>query len=357
MNSIPRLAPLFPFLFLSLLLCLVPVVPAHASADSEWQEILRLDAGPNIRLKERSTAVEAAHAHLLLQQKAMETFLARYPSDPRANDANMRLAAILITLGKLDNRADMVKRGESIYTAIESATNTPASRRADAAFALASLQMQGMRDRVTGLPLQKPIAGLVRSFAAQYPDDRRSPRLLVEASTVCDSDPALKTALLNEARALSKQDDLNARIADDLKRIGFLGKKIDLSFDTIGGGHIDIADGSAPVTALLFWAASSPQSVIWLRDFRDFARSYRDRGLRVVAISLDDQRSTLDSMREQLHLTWPIAFDGKGWRGPLARPFGINAVPTLWLIDSNGVLRDLNARDTYRDQIPALLGR
>jgi hypothetical protein len=48
-----------------------------------------------------------------------------------------------------------------------------------------------------------------------------------------------------------------------------------------------------------------------------------------------------------LNFTWPINFDGKGWENAVARPLGINALPTVWILDKRGILRTLNARDSY----------
>ena len=56
-----------------------------------------------------------------------------------------------------------------------------------------------------------------------------------------------------------------------------------------------------------------------------------------------------------LKITWPTAFDGKGWQNSIAREFGVNTIPTLWLIDKKGRLAYLNARDTYELKTRELL--
>ena len=53
-------------------------------------------------------------------------------------------------------------------------------------------------------------------------------------------------------------------------------------------------------------------------------------------------------------LTWPVAFDGKGWESPLVRGLGINALPTVWLLDARGRLRSLNALENTVAQIRQL---
>jgi hypothetical protein len=58
---------------------------------------------------------------------------------------------------------------------------------------------------------------------------------------------------------------------------------------------------------------------------------------------------------KSLHLIWPTAFDGQGWQNAIARKFGINTLPTLWLIDRKGNLASLNARDSYQLKVNELL--
>jgi hypothetical protein len=60
---------------------------------------------------------------------------------------------------------------------------------------------------------------------------------------------------------------------------------------------------------------------------------------------------------EALQISWPVDYDGKGWQNTIARKFGVNTLPTLWLIDREGRLVSLNARDNYELKINGLLLR
>jgi hypothetical protein len=55
------------------------------------------------------------------------------------------------------------------------------------------------------------------------------------------------------------------------------------------------------------------------------------------------------------NITWPQHFDGLKWESPLVSRFGIMSIPTLWLIDKRGVLRDLNPREKLVEQVEKLL--
>jgi hypothetical protein len=51
----------------------------------------------------------------------------------------------------------------------------------------------------------------------------------------------------------------------------------------------------------------------------------------------------------------PVYFDGKSWESPLVRKFGVNALPTVWVIDRRGILRSLNAGENLADVVEALV--
>ena len=59
-------------------------------------------------------------------------------------------------------------------------------------------------------------------------------------------------------------------------------------------------------------------------------------------------------MMESFGITWPTYFNAKGWESDLVRSLGINAIPTLWLVDKRGVLRSINARDDFETTLRLL---
>jgi hypothetical protein len=70
-----------------------------------------------------------------------------------------------------------------------------------------------------------------------------------------------------------------------------------------------------------------------------------------IAISLDQSPEILTTYLKAHHLGWPAYCDGKGWNSPLARGFGINSLPTVWLVDESGILRRLNVRGDWDEAI------
>jgi hypothetical protein len=334
---------------------LVLLIPPRLSAGvaEDWRYIVSLDAGPKKKPTTRDEAALFARNHFLIQRKAIEQFLARYPNDSHVFDARLKLARILAADGKMGNDQSEVDDALRLLGDLEKTPGVPRESLADAGFARASLLMQNQEGNTQRT--RESIIWSARNFTAKYPGDRRGPRLLVEAATVCDDVPNQKRDLLEEALRLTDEEALRRRIADDLRRLDLLGKPLNLKMTALGGGEIDLARLRGYVVVLIFWSVDSPHSLLWLRDFRSSWETLPKDQIRVVTVSLDENPKTLDSRLRELHADWPTHFDGMGWQSPVARSLGINALPTVWILDKKGILKTINARSSYETWIRQLL--
>ncbi len=325
----------------------------NAGVAEEWAYILSLDSGPKKKPTTHDEVALLAKNHLLLQRKALEGFLAKYPKDARAFDAKLKLARILAAEGKIANDQREVNDALVLLGELEKTPEIPRERLADVGFARASLLMQSQ----TGgsAQVRESIISCAQNFCAKYSGDRRGPRLLVEAASICDEVPDQKRSLLQEALRLTDEQPLRRRIADDLRRLDLLGKPLNFKMTPLSGGKVDLATLRGYVVVVIFWSADSPHSLLWLRDFRTSWETLPKDRLRVVTVSLDQSQKVLQSRLRELRANWPTHFDGLGWRSPIARSFGINALPTVWILDTKGILRTINGRSNYETWIRQLL--
>jgi hypothetical protein len=338
----------------NIFLCLIAMASLHASSDEDWRVIVAMDSGPAKQPKTLDQAQSFARAHIAKNRELLEAFVRDHAADPRVFDARLRLTSILATTGKMDKKQSLVDEAMRVFQALEKDSSAPVEKRADAGFRRVCLFMQSQ----SGLESEnrRDIVAAAKNFQARYPADRRTPRLLVEVATICDNDPDLKRKLLEEARGISKEEPLNRRIADDLKRLDLIGKPLPLHFQTVQGGSFDIKDCKGSIVFLIFWSGASAPSLLWIEDFRlALAKMPRAR-FEVVTLSLDkDPSIPLDRIKELGISTWPTGCDGQGWSGAVARQCGINSLPTVFLIDQHGVLRATNVRMSYESWIRKLL--
>ena len=333
-----------PILFI-VALSILPL-PAHAGADADWKGIQALDSGPKQKPASAEQASLFARNHFLLQRRALEDFLKLYPSDARAPQAKIRLADIYAAEGMMDNDPARVGQAVALFQKVASDPTASPTDRANAAFRKASLQMQ----TVPGGPEKNPesVAAIAEKFAAAFPADPRGARILVEAATVCDSHPETKRRLLEQAKAAASEESTKHRIADDFRRLDRLGKPLEFKAPGLDSGEVDLAASRGKPTLLVFWASQSPQSLLWLRDFRQSYDKLPKGSLNVVTFNMDENRGEAKQRFQALNANWPTAYEPGGWNAPTPRSLGINALPSVWFIDSEGILRSLNAKTSWK---------
>jgi len=339
--------------FSALLLLLCLSAPALAeTADEAWANIETLRKGPGTPPADApEQVVSMAREHLAKQEKALESFIAKYPSDPRRHEAVIELSGVTATLAaSLSDRNRMDKAIRDL-AAVERDKDAPSKTRADAAFQRITTTMQTVvaagQSRSGELSgARNLIYDAAGNFATRYPEDKRSARLLAEAATLFDDLPDRKRKILEQASLLARDDGTKRRVADDLKRLGLLGKTGNVSFDTVQGGTFSLADQRGKVVVLVFWAGWSPPSVAWLAGLADEARDWPANRVAIATVSLDERRQNCTETLRKLAIgQWPTACSGKGWEDPVARSLGINAMPTVFVYDTEGKLRSLNARE------------
>ena len=334
----------------SILLNLLVYLMSASLIHADWSTVTALDL-PVTKLSPNPLKAKAAMKERFEKQIAVnEAFLKEFPNDSHAYESQLRLTVAEARLGSLEQDQRAVDDALSRLMQLEKQAPDE-SQRAEAMFRRISLQWQNLGND----PDQRRERAVTSAqiFATAFPQDRRAARLLAEAESLCDNHPEQKKPLIVQALALSKEESLTLRLQDDMKRLDQLGNVVSLSFQSTAGKNIELSDYRGQVVALVFWAAESAPCLLWMKDFSNYASNVE--GLKVIGVSLDKDRADLDAALSALKITWPVAFDGKGWQNSIARQFGINAIPTLWLIDKQGRLQALNARDNYQFTINSLL--
>lgn len=327
----------------------------RADADQDWRKITALDAGPQQQEqpKTRDEALKATLAQLALQEKALRDFITDYPRDSRGLEARMRLSHLLAIRSDLENNEALYKDALKILDDLLASPAVPRDKLPDVAYARITLFMH--RAQNPNEQESNALLSQILKFKADYPDDPRNFDLLVEIASAYDSDPAKKRDLLNEAVRYADTQDRKDRLNDDFKRLDMLGKPLALKFDSIQGDPVDIASYRGKVVLVYFFAGWSPPSVLGLQQVKAIVEDFPKNKFQLLGISLDDKKAALQTIITRFGLTCPIYFDGKAWKSPLVRSLGINALPTVWLVDKKGNLRVLNAINNTEGLVRALM--
>ena len=71
---------------------------------------------------------------------------------------------------------------------------------------------------------------------------------------------------------------------------------------------------------------------------------FKDKGLTVVSVSLDENKEKWLKAIEDDGLTWTHVSDLKGWHSEVVKLFNIDAVPTIFVLDANNRIIAKNLR-------------
>ena len=88
---------------------------------------------------------------------------------------------------------------------------------------------------------------------------------------------------------------------------------------------------------------------------KEIYTKYHPKGFEILAVSFDKEKDKLKEFIADEKMTWPQYFDGLGWENKIGQKYGISSIPTVWLLDKKGNLRDLNGGKSLAAKIEKLL--
>ncbi|WP_068672647.1 redoxin domain-containing protein [Oceanobacillus sp. Castelsardo] len=112
----------------------------------------------------------------------------------------------------------------------------------------------------------------------------------------------------------------------------------DFELITLDGETVKLSDYRGSKVFVNFWATWCPPCRAEMPDMQEF---YDTEDIQVLAVNLTSTEKSVDDVQkfvDEFGLTFPILKDDKG---EIEQMYKINAYPTSYLIDSNGVIRKI----------------
>ncbi|MDE0637046.1 MAG: TlpA disulfide reductase family protein [Candidatus Poribacteria bacterium] len=132
----------------------------------------------------------------------------------------------------------------------------------------------------------------------------------------------------------------------------WVGRRLpDFSATTHDGTSITASDYKGKFLLLSFcakWCGFCASEIPYIKEAY---KEHHHNGFEVIGISLDKNEAELKEYIEEHNITWPQIYDGKGWNTELARYFGINGIPSQWLIDRDGKVISVSTSEEQLSQL------
>lgn len=325
-------------------------VDGEAVTREEWQRALALDRAMSALAGQPAPTPEASLQRLVNERLALrEARAAGLAATP--DQATERLRALLRRWNKDEASlsAALAREGVSQNDALDAIRRLLVVEAYLARFGSEADAQQWMAER-----RRRAKVGLYASFSAPP-----TPSVLAAAPP---TPPATPLVLAPQGEATARPTPALAPPPADERAPAPVpaappeNPAADFTLLDLDGQPVRLSQFRGQAVVLNFWASWCPACRAEARDFGDFARRYRERGVVVVGVNLREDAATARAFAEANGMDYPLLRDADG---AVSRMYGVVGIPTTIFIDAVGGMRArhvgvLNA-DQLADYIAPLL--
>ena len=128
----------------------------------------------------------------------------------------------------------------------------------------------------------------------------------------------------------------------------FVGKKApDVVTRTLDGTEWRLADQCGKVVVMDFWATWCGPCVSAMPEMKKLYEKYKScEDFVMVGVSLDTEKEKLVKFCKENDIGWPQMFEAdRMWDNSVGRAFEVRAIPSVWVIDKEGIVAGMDLRD------------
>jgi thiol-disulfide isomerase/thioredoxin len=283
----------------------------------------------------------------------VKDFFTRFPNDARAAEARQTHLQLL----QISARAGNTNRLAELQTLQEQRAKDPGTSE-DEQVALRVQMIQRAANEKEDQGMAAVLAEYekgARELRKQFPKRDEPFQLLLLVAE--NSDAAKTRALVEEVAAGAQTAQMKEEAQGLLKQLELVGKPLELRFTAVDGRAVDVSKLAGKVVLLDFWATWCGPCVAEVPNVVKAYERLHPKGFEIVGISFDraSDKAKLEKFVADHKMPWPQFFDGQYWENKYGRQFGIHSIPSMWLVDKKGNLRDLNGRDGLAGKVEKLL--
>jgi thiol-disulfide isomerase/thioredoxin len=121
-----------------------------------------------------------------------------------------------------------------------------------------------------------------------------------------------------------------------------VGKPLALSGMALDGKTVALESLRGTPVLVHYWATWCEPCKVDIAQIRELAAKYGPKKFAVVGIALDSDKAQLQKFLQAKPIAWPQLHEAGGLDGRLAEELGVLTLPTMILLDAQGVVVDRN---------------
>jgi peroxiredoxin len=233
-----------------------------------------------------------------------------------------------------------------------------AYRRLQAQYSVEMQESDNDKDKVAEIQKQW-ITGL-EGFIGEFPDadDTAEAMRLLAQHEELNVRPKEAVAWYQRLAKEKPKSEAGQFAIGAMRRIELKGKPLTLFGPTNIGGTIDIRNlrSKAKAVLVVYWGSEYKVCEEDLPQLRSLYKDNRAKGLEIIGVCLDMQKTTITPYLTTHQMTWPQIHESGGLSSPMAIGYGIFSLPTMFLVDREGLVVSRNATvQDVKTLLPTLL--
>jgi thiol-disulfide isomerase/thioredoxin len=185
---------------------------------------------------------------------------------------------------------------------------------------------------------QKKWMADLKGFLDKHPKTDEAPDALIQLASAhefnAEEDEARK--YYTQLEQAFPATEPGKKAAGALRRIDLVGKSFVLKGAGLRNDEVDSTQYRGKVLLVTFWATWAEPVKRDLPELNKVYKKYRGDGFEIIGVSLDTEKSELESFLKENPSSWPQVFEPGGMDSRLATEYGIISLPTMILVDGQG---------------------
>jgi thiol-disulfide isomerase/thioredoxin len=290
---------------------------------------------------------QAAQAGVLADQS--RDFYTRFPDDPnglRTRVTEIQALQMAVHFGATNRLGDLNLREQAVIAD----TNAPEELRYELRLDQVGRELQA--SLAAGADRSAEMERVGRALVKEFPNGPAGYEILVDLAQSCD---LVKMQEFGKLMAGSGGPAAFTDIGKGLlRRLDIIGKPLPIEFTAADGRKVNLTTLSNKVVLVDFWATWCPVCVRAMPDLKQLYARYHTNGFEIVGINFDDDTNLEQRFIQSEGLVWPQYLGGRD--NKFGRDYALNALPSAWLVDRKGILRDIHGTVDLAAKVAKLMG-